>query len=159
VQSYRKKRRGELRSGDAASTPSDALGSDADTPKTNSGTPKPNSSSTESNAFFGADFDDQAAADVTAAAGEDMSSSSEPATPSIPAGGHSLRQKLDARRQLVMQLFQDEGLFPSNAATSTFQAKHATEFPTKTCLQLKIREVRQKMMARPGSPMAVAGKN
>ena len=33
-------------------------------------------------------------------------------------------------------------------ATATFQAEHATIFPTKVCLQLKIREVRQKMMAQ-----------
>ena len=29
----------------------------------------------------------------------------------------------------------------------SFQAKHSDVFPTKICLQLKIREVRQKMMA------------
>lgn len=33
-------------------------------------------------------------------------------------------------------------------ATATFQAEHANIFPSKTCLQLKIREVRQKMMAQ-----------
>ena len=45
-----------------------------------------------------------------------------------------------------MMLFQEHGLFPTNQATSTFQAKHSEVFPTKLCLQLKIREVRQKMM-------------
>ena len=37
--------------------------------------------------------------------------------------------------------------FPAQA-TATFQAKYASIFPTKLCLQLKIREVRQKMMAQ-----------
>ena len=38
--------------------------------------------------------------------------------------------------------------FSSTAtATSSFQARYQDIFPTKTCLQLKIREVRQKMMA------------
>jgi len=32
-------------------------------------------------------------------------------------------------------------------ATAVFQANHQDVFPTKTCLQLKIREVRQKIMA------------
>jgi len=47
-----------------------------------------------------------------------------------------------------MQLFQEQGLFPSNQATSEFQLKHSDVFPNKLCLQLKIREVRQKMMAQ-----------
>ena len=33
------------------------------------------------------------------------------------------------------------------SATSAFQAKHQTIFPNKNLLQLKIREVRQRMMA------------
>ena len=36
----------------------------------------------------------------------------------------------------------------SAQATSAFQAKYHEVFPTKVCLQLKIREVRQKMMAQ-----------
>ena len=56
------------------------------------------------------------------------------------------------RRQLVMQLLNEQGLFPSNKATSDFHSKHSDVFPTKVCLQLKIREVRQKMMARSNSP-------
>ena len=39
-------------------------------------------------------------------------------------------------------------------ATSAFQLKHSEAFPNKVCLQLKIREVRQKMMARSASPTA-----
>ena len=46
-----------------------------------------------------------------------------------------------------MELFHEEGLFPSNQSTAVFQTKHADMFPNKLCLQLKIREVRQKLMA------------
>lgn len=45
-------------------------------------------------------------------------------------------------------------LFSSPAqATAAFQARHSDTFPTKVCLQLKIREVRQKIMqtATPGA--------
>ncbi|TKS89081.1 Protein capicua -like protein [Collichthys lucidus] len=65
----------------------------------------------------------------------------------------SLRRTLDQRRALVMQLFQDHGFFPSAQATAAFQARYSDTFPTKVCLQLKIREVRQKIMqtATPGA--------
>ncbi|XP_049332165.1 protein capicua homolog isoform X2 [Astyanax mexicanus] len=66
----------------------------------------------------------------------------------------SLRRTLDQRRALVMQLFQEHGsFFPSAQATAAFQARYSDTFPTKVCLQLKIREVRQKIMqtATPGS--------
>uniref|UniRef100_A0A3B5RE55 Protein capicua homolog n=1 Tax=Xiphophorus maculatus TaxID=8083 RepID=A0A3B5RE55_XIPMA len=64
----------------------------------------------------------------------------------------SLRRTLDQRRALVMQLFQEHGFFPSQA-TASFQARYPDTFPTKLCLQLKIREVRQKIMqtATPGT--------
>ncbi|KAJ8389450.1 hypothetical protein AAFF_G00119880 [Aldrovandia affinis] len=58
----------------------------------------------------------------------------------------SLRRTLDQRRAFVMQLFQEHGFFPSAQATATFQARYSDIFPTKVCLQLKIREVRQKIM-------------
>ncbi|KAJ8289848.1 hypothetical protein GJAV_G00006030 [Gymnothorax javanicus] len=58
----------------------------------------------------------------------------------------SLRRTLDQRRALVMQLFQEHGFFPSAQATAAFQARYQDIFPTKVCLQLKIREVRQKIM-------------
>ncbi|KAM6958743.1 protein capicua homolog [Aplochiton taeniatus] len=66
----------------------------------------------------------------------------------------SLRRTLDQRRALVMQLFQEHGFFPSAQATAAFQARYSDTFPTKVCLQLKIREVRQKIMqtAMPGAP-------
>uniref|UniRef100_A0A1A8N060 Capicua homolog a n=1 Tax=Nothobranchius pienaari TaxID=704102 RepID=A0A1A8N060_9TELE len=65
----------------------------------------------------------------------------------------SLRRTLDQRRALVMQLFQEHGFFPSAQDTAAFQARHSDTFPTKVCLQLKIREVRQKIMqtATPGT--------
>ncbi|KAM4725545.1 protein capicua homolog [Anableps anableps] len=65
----------------------------------------------------------------------------------------SLRRTLDQRRALVMQLFQEHGFFPSAQATASFQARYPDTFPTKVCLQLKIREVRQKIMqtATPGT--------
>ncbi|XP_070552136.1 LOW QUALITY PROTEIN: protein capicua homolog [Ptychodera flava] len=58
----------------------------------------------------------------------------------------SLRKTLDQRRTLVLQLFEDHGYFPTGHATAAFQARFKEIFPTKTCLQLKIREVRQKIM-------------
>lgn len=58
----------------------------------------------------------------------------------------SLRRTLDQRRALVMQLFQEHGFFPSSQATAAFQSRYSDIFPTKVCLQLKIREVRQKIM-------------
>uniref|UniRef100_A0A8C2FC02 Protein capicua homolog n=1 Tax=Cyprinus carpio TaxID=7962 RepID=A0A8C2FC02_CYPCA len=68
----------------------------------------------------------------------------------------SLRRTLDQRRALVMQLFQEHGFFPSAQATAAFQARYADIFPTKVCLQLKIREVRQKIM-QTAAPSESAG--
>ncbi|CAL8365775.1 unnamed protein product [Arctogadus glacialis] len=70
-----------------------------------------------------------------------------------PRGQSSLRRTLDQRRALVMQLFEEHGFFPSAQATAAFQARFADTFPSKVCLQLKIREVRQKIMqtAAPGT--------
>uniref|UniRef100_A0A8C1ACA8 Protein capicua homolog n=1 Tax=Cyprinus carpio carpio TaxID=630221 RepID=A0A8C1ACA8_CYPCA len=69
----------------------------------------------------------------------------------------SLRRMLDQRRALVMQLFQEHGFFPSAQATAAFQARHSDTFPSKVCLQLKIREVRQKIMQNAGSSESVGG--
>ncbi|XP_050992371.1 protein capicua homolog [Labeo rohita] len=69
----------------------------------------------------------------------------------------SLRRMLDQRRALVMQLFQENGFFPSAQATAAFQARHSDTFPSKVCLQLKIREVRQKIMQTAGSSETVGG--
>ncbi|XP_059411721.1 protein capicua homolog isoform X2 [Carassius carassius] len=69
----------------------------------------------------------------------------------------SLRRMLDQRRALVMQLFQEHGFFPSAQATAAFQARHSDTFPSKVCLQLKIREVRQKIMQNAGSSENMGG--
>uniref|UniRef100_A0A671NFI1 Capicua transcriptional repressor a n=1 Tax=Sinocyclocheilus anshuiensis TaxID=1608454 RepID=A0A671NFI1_9TELE len=69
----------------------------------------------------------------------------------------SLRRMLDQRRALVMQLFQEHGFFPSAQATAAFQARHSETFPNKVCLQLKIREVRQKIMQTAGSSEIMGG--
>lgn len=69
--------------------------------------------------------------------------------PSSPT--HSSHKKpVDQRRGVVLQLFQDHGYFPSDGITSVFQQRHADLFPTKGALQLKIREVRQKIMHNTG---------
>ncbi|ODM91783.1 Protein capicua [Orchesella cincta] len=81
-----------------------------------------------------------------------------PRTPKTPSTSRSLnepgmekghRRILEQRRQLVVQLFNENGLFPTTQATSAFQSQHADVFPSKSCLQLKIREVRQKLMSQP----------
>lgn len=77
---------------------------------------------------------------------------SSPRTPKTPGTGRESekghRKILEERRKLVMQLFQEHTLFPTAQATSNFQALHVDVFPNKGSLQLKIREVRQKLMAQ-----------
>lgn len=86
----------------------------------------------------------------------EIGEASSPRTPKTPGTsreaekGH--RRLLEQRRQLVMQLFQEHTLFPSAQATSNFQAQHIDIFPNKMSLQLKIREVRQKLMAQNHTP-------
>ncbi|XP_065322593.1 uncharacterized protein LOC135929799 [Gordionus sp. m RMFG-2023] len=78
-----------------------------------------------------------------------------PVTSSLlnPPNSSSIRQTLDKRRILVMQLFSEHSLFPSSKAVNEFQALHKDIFPNKMCLTLKIREVRQKLMSQsPNSP-------
>ncbi|VVC31795.1 Hypothetical protein CINCED_3A006117 [Cinara cedri] len=103
------------------------------------------------NTFFGPDFNPEAYRGVLEQ--EDTVAAS-PRTPKTPSGrndssaaekGH--RKMLEQRRQLVMTLFQEQGMFPSTQATSIFQGNHSDIFPNKSSLQLKIREVRQKLMA------------
>ncbi|CAG0888641.1 unnamed protein product [Cyprideis torosa] len=104
-------------------------------------------------AFFGPEFS------VEAAKGEMMKTGDvspttllSPRTPRDGEKGSALRRILDQRRNLVMQLFKEENLFPSAKATANFQQRHADVFPSKACLQLKIREVRQKVMAQTSTP-------
>lgn len=110
------------------------------------------------NTFFGPDFN------LEAYRGGELGESGEgssPRTPKTPGGkdsekGH--RRMLEQRRQLVLQLFHEQGcFFPSTQATSAFQAAHVDVFPNKSSLQLKIREVRQKLMAQqtPMTPSSI----
>uniref|UniRef100_A0A1A9X434 Protein capicua homolog-like C-terminal tri-helical domain-containing protein n=1 Tax=Glossina brevipalpis TaxID=37001 RepID=A0A1A9X434_9MUSC len=69
--------------------------------------------------------------------------------------GH--RKLLEQRRNLVLQLFSEHGLFPSAQATIAFQTKHIDVFPRRQDLQLKIREVRQKQMSQSGYTPQSAG--
>ena len=55
------------------------------------------------------------------------------------------RKIVDQRRQLILQLFDRHGYFPTEAETTSFQMQHADVFPSKSVLQLKIRETRQKV--------------
>ena len=70
----------------------------------------------------------------------------EPGSPTLP----SHKKPVDQRRGVVLQLFQDHGYFPSDAVTTVCQQRHADLFQTKGALQLKIREVRQKIMHKSG---------
>ncbi len=150
VQSYRKKRRLQLAS--ASSDGGGGLCSDADTPGTAGGsgainadfaTPADGEGSvrgggngsdtprTTGDTFFGPDFNAETAA--LKLGGGDQDDLVSPTTPSSSSGARpsSLRRTLDHRRHLVMQLFQEHGLFPSNQATSAFQYRHQDLFPTK----------------------------
>jgi hypothetical protein len=133
----------------AAAAAEDDLGSDAMAATTPS-TPKTPATVVNTpltgTTFFGPDFNPEAFKWTDYGSGGDSNAGS-PRTPGQLGSSSSLRQTLDCRRQLVMELFQEEGLFPSNQATAVFQARHADLFPSKVCLQLKIREVRQKLMA------------
>ncbi|KAK0169787.1 hypothetical protein PV328_010428 [Microctonus aethiopoides] len=124
-----------------------------------SATPKSSTSvKLTGNTFFGPDFNIEAFR-LNSELGGDAEVSS-PRTPKTPSGvvagsvgsarndnERGPRKVLEQRRQLVMQLFQEHGYFPTTQATTSFQAKHSDIFPNKTSLQLKIREVRQKLKA------------
>ena len=57
----------------------------------------------------------------------------------------SNRKVLDERRNLVLQLFSKHGYYPSETVTQDFQMEHSDIFTSKWMLQMKIREVRQKL--------------
>lgn len=80
------------------------------------------------NTFFGPDFNPEAYRGVLE---QDDTVVASPRTPKTPSGrndssaaekGH--RKMLEQRRQLVMNLFQEQGMFPSTQATSIFQVKN-----------------------------------
>lgn len=130
------------------------------------------------NTFFGPDFNIDAFR-LSLDLGNETETNS-PRTPKTPSGGagggggggtgagagssvnnsrndneRGSRKVLEHRRNLVMILFKENGYFPSTQATSIFQAKHADIFPNKASLQLKIREVRQKLNAN-ATPMSAS---
>ncbi|XP_026332039.1 protein capicua homolog isoform X3 [Hyposmocoma kahamanoa] len=101
------------------------------------------------NTFFGPDFNLDSFRGSISESLEDMS----PRTPCSGSGGGARgeaghRRVLEQRRHLVLRLFQEHGMFPTTQATTQFQVTHVDIFPTKMSLQLKIREVRQKLMAQ-----------
>ncbi|OUC43810.1 hypothetical protein D917_02419, partial [Trichinella nativa] len=110
------------------------------------------------NFFFGANFNLDALMDPALRKSDqetDPSPVCSPRTPKTPLDSwekSNSRKLLDERRRLVMELFEKEGMFPSATATTQFQTLHTEVFPTKQILQLKIREVRQKVMASVQSP-------
>lgn len=84
------------------------------------------------NTFFGPDFNPEAYNRGVLEQEDTVAAS--PRTPKTPSGrndssaaekGH--RKMLEQRRQLVMTLFQEQGMFPSTQATSIFQVKHNLE--------------------------------
>ncbi|OAF67879.1 hypothetical protein A3Q56_04397 [Intoshia linei] len=57
------------------------------------------------------------------------------------------RKIQDRRRHLVIEFLITNGSFPTETATSQFYQQNKDIFPTKLCLQHKIREVRQRIMS------------
>ncbi|XP_076333245.1 protein capicua homolog [Tachypleus tridentatus] len=107
----------------------------------------PKSAKCEGNEFFGPNFSlDLEKNSYLKELSEEVYSPRTPKTPNDGEKGQS-RRILDQRRQLVLQLFQKESAYPTAQATAAFQQQHRDIFPTKYKLQLKIREVRQKLMA------------
>ena len=79
-------------------------------------------------------------------AGVIVCSSGQPSTSTSPVSPvTSNRKVLDERRNLVLQLFAKHGYYPSESVTQDFQIEHSEIFPSKWMLQMKIREVRQKL--------------
>lgn len=149
VQTYRKRPKpsdAAEDSGDPNASKCTSGSSPVSTPRT----PQTAGPKLEGTKFFGPSFNLDALADTRNDASDgDVGS---PRTPKTPAEGEksqsSLRRTLEQRRQLVMQLFTEEGWFPSAQATAAFQQRHRDVFSNKNTLQLKIREVRQKLMAQ-----------
>ncbi|KPM07860.1 hypothetical protein NH340_JMT07556 [Sarcoptes scabiei] len=109
----------------------------------------PDSNSQTGAAFFGPNFNLQEAINHLNASNECSSpiDNQPPGSANSDKQGSSVRKILDQRRQLVMKFFTEKGLFPTTQETNEFQRKHTDIFPNKNTLQLKIREVRQKLMS------------
>jgi hypothetical protein len=76
--------------------------------------------------------------------------------PSSLISTSTTRQILDARRALVLQLFQEHGYYPPDNVTVAFQQQHSNLFANRFALQVKIREVRQNIMKKNPSPLKVS---
>uniref|UniRef100_A0A1I8QD54 HMG box domain-containing protein n=1 Tax=Stomoxys calcitrans TaxID=35570 RepID=A0A1I8QD54_STOCA len=107
--------------------------------------------------FFGPDFNIDTLRELESS---DQTGRS-PRTPQTPlqsarsdASEKGHRKLLEQRRNLVLQLFAENGLFPTSQATIAFQTKHIDVFPRRQDLQLKIREVRQKQMSQSYTPQS-----
>ncbi|PZC74183.1 hypothetical protein B5X24_HaOG208209 [Helicoverpa armigera] len=107
------------------------------------GTPHTTTNKLVGNTFFGPDFNLDT---YRVSEGMEEMSPRTPVSGSAREAGH--RRVLEQRRHLVLKLFHEHGMFPTTQATTHFQATHMDIFPTKMALQLKIREVRQKLMAQ-----------
>ncbi|KAK7083012.1 hypothetical protein SK128_018504 [Halocaridina rubra] len=127
------------------------------------------SSTLQGSKFFPPDFNPESFKEPRGETGdlESPVGGQSPRTPKTPRDADkshsSLRHILDQRRTLVMQLFSEYGWFPSAQAVAHFQTRYSDIFPTKNCLILKIREVRQKVHQNtpstpgvPSSPNPVA---
>ncbi|EDW96119.1 putative transcription factor capicua isoform X14 [Drosophila yakuba] len=111
--------------------------------------------------FFGPDFNNE----LKELESSDQTGRS-PRTPKTPlqsarsdASEKGHRKVLETRRSLVLQLFAEHGNFPTAQATMAFQSKHSDVFPRKQDLQLKIREVRQKLLGQASCTPHSAGPN
>ncbi|XP_022095894.1 protein capicua homolog isoform X2 [Acanthaster planci] len=151
VSSYRRKRNNSQGKGDDSGTDNDPI-----SPRLKSPTRRPSSGSEPNTPGKRAMVEDTVFkfGDKMVVLGEEQSTPNRTPGPDEceefdfepEKNSSTLRKILDSRRILVMQLFKSEGYFPSAAATSAFQTQHQDIFPSKSILQLKIREVRQKIM-------------
>ncbi|XP_034132844.1 putative transcription factor capicua isoform X7 [Drosophila guanche] len=116
--------------------------------------------------FFGPDFNNELKDQCFAELESSDQTGRSPRTPKTPlqsarsdASEKGHRKVLETRRNLVMQLFNVHGNFPTAQATIAFQTKHIDVFPRKQDLQLKIREVRQKLLGQASCTPHSAGPN
>ncbi|XP_033246002.1 putative transcription factor capicua isoform X11 [Drosophila miranda] len=116
--------------------------------------------------FFGPDFNNELKDQCFTELESSDQTGRSPRTPKTPlqsarsdASEKGHRKVLETRRNLVMQLFAVHGNFPTAQATIAFQTKHIDVFPRKQDLQLKIREVRQKLLGQASCTPHSAGPN
>lgn len=169
ISSYRRKRK--LSAGGEESEAETPMSAMTATPQLT-----PSSVALQGSKFFGPDFNPEVFKEgpksfIPDMMGEGLGDMDSPAggrsprTPKTPrdatmgdkSSHSSLRHILDQRRNLVMQLFSEAGWFPTGQAVAGFQARYSEIFPTKNCLILKIREVRQKVHQTTPTPNTPGG--